>query len=833
MLPNRYNFREAEPALARLWDEEAIYAYDPAGSGPIYTIDTPPPTVSGALHIGSCFSFTHTDVIARFHRMRGERVFYPMGFDDNGLPTERFVEKTIGRKATQMERSEFIERCLELIQRTEDSFEAIWRRLGLSVDWSYRYSTISPQARRTSQWSFIQLYQTGRAYTQSAPTLWCPECRTAIAQAEVDDTSLPTLFSTFAFQLHDGGILPIATTRPELLPACVAIFVHPDDERYKHLIGTTARLASAAFSSKEWIEVPILGDELADPTKGSGAVMCCTFGDSTDVRWWRTHQLPLLAAIDRTGHMTELAGPLAGLSITEARKRVLAQLAAAGLLLHQERIEHNVGIHERCGTPVEYLNTRQWFIRVLDQKERLLEAGREICWYPEHMRARYEHWVENLQWDWCISRQRFLGVPFPAWTCRKCGTLMLARLDQLPVDPHATAPEQPCACGAMDFEPEPDVMDTWATSSCTPFINGRWIDDPAWFAQHFPASLRPQGHDIIRTWAFYTIVKALYHTNEVPWQSIMVSGHALSADRSKISKSKGNNEVGSMEVIAQESVDAFRHWATSVRTGNDTPFHPDLLANGRRLVTKLWNASRFAERHLVDLAAKQLAQSPGCMVGAGLSPAPTIQPQLLPTDRWLLSRLARTITYATGELERNEYATARAEIERFFWSDFCDNYLELVKERLYYADGPERDKARWTLYHTLLTVLKLLAPYMPYVTETIYQGMFREREGAASLHLASWPSEHPEWIDEEAEEAGKALLAILQQVRRYKAGQNLSVGAKLQTLRIALRPALHALLMESLIDLKCATRAQDIILEERGLTNDQAALDEQSLLLEV
>jgi valyl-tRNA synthetase len=413
MLPNRYNFREAEPALAHQWAKNAFYSFDPEGSGPTYTIDTPPPTVSGELHMGHCFSFTQTDVIARFHRMRGERVLYPMGFDDNGLPTERFVEKTIGRKATQMDCSEFIACCLELIQQTEDRFEALWRRLGLSVDWGYRYSTISPQAQRTSQWSFIQLYQTGRAYTRLAPTLWCPECRTAIAQAEVDDTTLPTLFSTFAFHLQDGGILPIATTRPELLPACVAIFVHPTDERYKHLIGTTARLASAAFSSKASIEVPVLADELADPTKGSGAVMCCMFGDSTDVRWWRTHQLPLLPAIDRAGRMTELAGPLAGLSIAEARQRILAQLAADGLRLHQEMIEHNVGTHERCGTPVEYLHTRQWFIRVLDQKERLLEAGRKIRWYPDHMRTRYEHWVENLQWDWCISRQRFLGVSFP------------------------------------------------------------------------------------------------------------------------------------------------------------------------------------------------------------------------------------------------------------------------------------------------------------------------------------------------------------------------------------------------------------------------------------
>jgi len=393
-----------------------------------------------------------------------------------------------------------------------------------------------------------------------------------------------------------------------------------------------------------------------------------------------------------------------------------------------------------------------------------------------------------------------------------------ATLEQLPVDPRTTSPARPCACGSTDFEPEPDVMDTWATSSCSPFIIGRWMDDPAWFARHFPASLRPLGHDIIRTWAFYTIVKALYHTNDIPWQSIMVSGHALSAGRNKISKSKEHNEAGPMELIAQESADALRYWATSVRTGNDTPFQPDMLTNGRRLITKLWNASRFAERHLADLEPEQLAKPPV---------------HLLPPDRWLLSRLARTITYATVELAQNEYATARAEVERFFWSDLCDNYLELVKARLYNDDGPARDAARWTLYHTLLTVLKLLAPYMPYITETIYQGLFREREGAASIHLASWPAEHPEWIDEEAEEAGKALLALLHQVRRYKAEQNLSVGAELATLRIIIRPTLHALLAESMIDIKSATRAREIILEERGLENVRPVLDEQSLLLEV
>ena len=798
MLPNRYNFSETEPEIARFWSEADLYRFDPDSPGPIYTIDTPPATVSGALHIGHCYSYTQTDVIARYQRMRGKRVFYPMGFDDNGLPTERFVEKTIGRKATTMDPQEFIERCLQLTTLTEDRFETLWRRLGLSVDWHNRYATISQRAQRVSQWSFIQLYQEGRAYAQLAPTLWCPECQTAIAQAEVDDTTLPTQFSTVAFRTHDGGIVPIATTRPELLPACVAIFVHPHDKRYAHLIGTTATIESSTFSQQPSIEVPILADEQADPTKGTGAVMCCTFGDSTDVRWWRTYGLPLRAAIGRDGHMTVLAGSFAGLPILEARKHMLHHLVETGRILHQETIEHNVGTHERCGTPVEYLHTRQWFIRVLDQKERLIEAGREITWHPEHMRTRYEHWVEHLQWDWCISRQRFLGVPFPAWTCTACGELLLASLDQLPIDPRRTQPTQPCACGSTQFEPEPDVMDTWATSSCTPLIISHWPDDPIWFAEHFPADLRPQAHDIIRTWAFYSIVKSLYHTNKVPWKSIMISGHALSAERSKISKSKAHKETGPIQIIEQESADALRYWATSVKTGNDTPFTPETIANGRRLVTKLWNASRFAQARLVGFTYKE-----------------EMPKAVLPTDRWLLSRLAHTIAFATTELERGEYASARASIEHFFWSDLCDNYLELAKARLYQASGPEHEAAQWTLYYALLNTVKLLAPYLPYITEKIYQELFRSQESTISLHRTAWPDASALWLDEDAEAIGNIILETLRQVRRYKAEKGLSVGTEIETWHIDMSQNTSQQYVEikaSLIDLKSAIRARDIVI---------------------
>ncbi|GCE06864.1 valine--tRNA ligase [Dictyobacter aurantiacus] len=795
MLPNRYHFREAEPRLARLWADANTYAFDPAGSGPIYTIDTPPPTVSGTLHIGHCFSYTQTDVIARFQRMRGRRVLYPMGFDDNGLPTERFVEKTIKRKATEMDRAEFLAQCRSLTQETEDGFESLLRRLSLSVDWDYRYSTLSPEAQRTSQASFIQLYQAGRAYDQVAPTLWCPDCRTAIAQAEQDDQMLPTLFTTFAFHLPDGQALPIATTRPELLAACVAIFVHPQDQRYASLLGLTARIASKAFSQQETIEVPILADELVDPAKGSGAVMCCTFGDSTDVRWWRTHQLPLRAAIDRAGRMTALAGPLAGLPTAAARKLILQNLAEQGLILHQETIEHTIGVHERCGTPVEYLQTRQWFIRVLDQKERLIEIGRQIRWNPEYMRIRYEHWVENLQWDWCISRQRFLGVPFPAWTCRACGELLLAEQDELPIDPRQTNPGRACRCGAMDFEPEMDVMDTWATSSCTPLLIGRWLDDPAWFRQHFPASLRAQAHDIIRTWAFYTIVKALYHCDAVPWKEIMLSGHGLSSERTKVSKSKGNGSLDPTTVIEQESADALRYWATSVKPGQDTPFSPESIANGRRLVTKLWNACRFAEGRLHDLDASTLS---------------TIPAGMLPTDHWLLARLAQTITFATRELEQGDYAAARMEVERFFWSDLCDNYLELVKSRLYQDEGDGRRAAQWTLYHALLGVLKLLAPYLPFITEELYLGLFQSWDGAASIHTSAWPTAPADWLDPQAEREGQLLLEILRSVRRQKAELGISVGGPLESLRITTSAASLPMLQAASSDLQSVTRTRYI-----------------------
>jgi valyl-tRNA synthetase len=784
MLPNRYDFTEAEPRLAALWHEQSTYAFDPDGPGAAYRIDTPPPTVSGQLHLGHCYSYTQADVFARYRRMRGDRVFYPMGFDDNGLPTERYVEKVLGRTARQMGRTAFIEACLRLTAETEDTFERLWRRLGLSIDWRYRYSTIAPAARRVSQWAFIQLHRAGRVYAQEAPTLWCPECRTAIAQAELDEVTIASQFSTLAFMLPDGAVLPIATTRAELLPACVAVFVHPADARYSALHGASATTPLWGAS------VPILTDEGVDPAKGTGAVMCCTFGDGADVRWWRTHALPLRAVIDADGRMTAAAGAYAGLTTTAARARILGDLAAAGTLLGQTALDHLVATHERCGTPVEYRHARQWFIRVLDRKARLIEAGRRIRWHPAYMRQRYESWVEQLQWDWCVSRQRMYGVPFPAWTCRACGATALAELEQLPVDPAITAPAHPCACGAADFAPEPDVMDTWATSSCTPLLLAGWPDAPD-SATRLPASVRPQAHDIIRTWAFYSIAQTLEHTGDIPWRDLLISGHGLSAQRTKISKSKDHTERGPLAVIEAESADALRYWATAGRTGADSPYVPETVNTGRRLVTKLWNAGRFAAGRLADYTV------------------PAAAPALALTDEWLLARLDDAITRATAALEGYEFAAARDEVERFFWSDLCDNYFELAKARLYGDDPAPRLAAQWTLDHALLAVLKLFAPYLPYVTEALYLSLFRDREGHASVHTAPWPVPLARAAAPRPA-LGAALLAILNQTRKAKAERSFSVGAELPALAIHAPRGTLALLRAVETDLRGATRARAI-----------------------
>jgi valyl-tRNA synthetase len=790
-LAKTYDPSIVEPRLSERWQREGIYQFDCASHQPLYAIDTPPATVSGHLHLGHAYSYTHPDIIARFWRMNGHSVFYPMGFDDNGLPTERLVEKRLGITAQAVGRQAFIERCLELGVEAEEEYRTLWQRLGLSIDWRFSYRSIDTLSRRTSQQSFLDLYRKGLAYQQEAPTIWCPLCQTAIAQAELEDIAGKTTFYTLAFTLPDDATLPIATTRPELLPACVAVFVHPDDERYASFIGSEAQVPLIGR------RVPLLADPLARPEVGTGAVMCCTFGDPTDVEWRRTHQLPLRVTLGRDGRLTADAGTLAGLTIAEARARILEELRAADIVLGEKTQPQAVRAHERCDTPVEYLVTRQWFIRVLDHKEQLLAAGEQIRWHPAHMAARYREWVENLKWDWCISRQRYFGVPFPLWHCDACGAILLADEADLPIDPTTTQPRSACACGGESFTPERDVMDTWATSSMSPQIVGQWLADPALYQQVFPFALRPQAHEIIRTWAFYTIVKSLYMFDTLPWREVAISGWGLAPEGAgKISKSRGGGPMTPEAMIGRYSADAVRYWAASTGFGKDTIISEERIQAGAKLATKLWNVARLSERVLADYTA------------------PERPPALAPTDRWMLARLRRLVERVTTLLAEYDYATAKAETESFFWAALADNYLELAKMRLYDAADPLAEGARYTLRTALLTVLKLFAPFLPYVTEEIYTTLFADEGG--SIHRSEWPtleslSTGDADDDDSPMAAGDALVAIATAVRRYKSEHGFSLGRELARLQIATDDAtLAGALRASLTDLRSVTRAATV-----------------------
>jgi len=789
--PKNYQPDEIEPRLEEFWQEARIYHFDPQAKGPVYSIDTPPPTVSGHLHLGHVYSYSHADFIARFMRMNGKQVFYPMGFDDNGLPTERLVEKRYGITAAKVGREIFIQKCLEVSQEAEQDYRALWQRLGLSIDWRYTYRTIDDLSRRTAQLSFLEFYQRNLAYRQKAPSIWCPECRTAIAQAELNDLERDSEFVTLPFFLPEGKTLPIATTRPELLAACVAVFVHPEDIRYKNLPGMQARVP---FYGQQ---VPIFADIAVDPTKGTGAVMCCTFGDQTDMAWWYACKLPLIEAIDRDGKMTEVTGPLEGLRIPQARQQIKQILQEKALILERQPTRQSIRVHERCDTPVEILVAMQWFVRILDHKQSLLEAGSQVHWHPEHMHARYQAWVENLNWDWCISRQRYYGVPFPVWYCQACGLVRLAEEDQLPVDPLVDQPRQACTCGSTTFTPDLDIMDTWATSSMSPQIVGKWLTDPELYRRIFPMSLRPQAHEIIRTWAFYTIVKSYLHFGEIPWKDALISGWGLAGEGTgKISKSRGGGPMPPLEMIQRYSADAVRYWAASTSPGKDAVISEEKIQAGSRLATKLWNVARFSEPFLAD------------------SPLPFTEANRLvftPADRWILSRMQQVVQRVTEAFAGYDYNSAKNEAENFFWQELADNYIEMAKQRLYDASAPGHNAACFTLRAVLLTVLKLFAPVLPYVTEAIFEPLFSKQEKAISIHRAGWPEPLEKLIDLQAVETGEILVSIATAVRRNKSERNISLGSELTLLQLGVaNSGLSERLAEAKSDLMSITRAKTV-----------------------
>ncbi len=822
-LSKRYNPLLVEPRLQAFWEEAGVYRFASGSRGPVYSIDTPPATVSGHLHLGHVYSYSQTDFMARFWRMNGRDVFYPMGYDDNGLPTARFVARRLGISLADISYDVLADKCLQAGAEMQQEYETLWRRLALSVDWHHTYRTIEPRSQRLSQHSFLDLYRRGLAYRRKAPTIWCPECGTAIAQAELNDLDRDTMFYTVAFQGQDSTVLPIATTRPELLPACVAVFVHPDDARFLQLVDQ--RFEVPLFHQT----VPVLRDSRVDPGKGTGAVMCCTFGDVTDVEWWHSYSLPLVEAIAPDGRLTEIAGEWAGLAVAEARPRIVEALRAGNRLLDQKPSVQSVRVHERCDTPAEYIVTQQWFISVLHFKDALLEAGEQIVWHPPHMGARYRQWVENLGWDWCISRQRTFGVPFPLWYCRACGIIVLAHEDQLPVDPRHSEPGRPCSCGAASFIPEEDVMDTWATSSLTPQIAGHWspagpASDGELYAQVFPMSLRSQAHDIIRTWAFYTIVKSLHHFGVLPWREVAISGWGIAGEgMGKISKSRGGGPISPLEAIEHYSSDAVRYWAASTGLGKDAVISEDKMQVGARLVTKLWNVARFAQPFLLEPTTP--AQDP--------LPRP-IPPALSPADRWILSRTQRLIQRATEYLLGYDYAAAKSEAESFLWGELADNYLEMCKTRLYGSTGPAREAACYTVHQVLLALIKLFAPFLPHVTEEIYQGLFAVREGLPSIHIAHWPAPDVSLEDAAMEEIGAVLVGIATDVRRYKSEHSLPLGTELALLQLATNEqALLDALQDAEADLMSVTRARRVQIVRQLDSELEAVSTESSVAVAV
>ena len=780
----RYDPLIEEPKIRKFWDEEKIYKFDPNKNGKIYSIDTPPPTISGEIHIGHAYSYCQQDFVIRYRRMAGYNVFYPFGTDNNGIPTERLVEREKGLKAKDIGRQQFVDLCLKTVQEEYiPKYINDLKNLALSCDYEIVYSTIDEHCRRISQWSFIDLYKKDRIYRKDAPAIWCPECQTGISQVECEDRHFSSIISTIIFKL-DVTDLEIATTRPELLPACVAVFYHPNDTRYTHLERKSAKVPLFNF------EVAIIPDRRADPEKETGLVMCCTFGDQTDMEWQKAYNLPIKTAITEDGRMTAIAGKYEGMTIKEARKKIIEDLKEQNLVIEQKSITHVVNVHERCKTEVEILKSKQWFVKYLDLRKTMLKWGEEMNWYPDHMKHRYDNWVKGLQWDWLISRQRYFGVPFPVWYCKKCDEVVIANENDLPVDPLKDKPpitECP-SCKCNEFVPEQDILDTWATSALTPTIVCRLLPEELW-DKIYPMSLRPQAHDIITFWLFNTVVKSQLHYNKLPFNDINISGF-VTLKGEKIAKSKGN-VIRPQDVMDRFGSDSIRYWAGKSKLGKDLDYDENDIVTALRFITKIFNAARFVFINIKESDFEKIKQNI----------------ELHETDRLFLARLNNIIEISTKAFDNYQYATAKKETETFFWQIFCDNYLEIVKKRIYEGTENERISAVYGLYYILLSITKMMAPITPYITEKLWQSHFRQYEKEKSIHISSWPKKIE--IKENKNDSQKLdrFLDVISLIRQEKAKNQKPLTEQIY---LTLDKETLMILRDVIEDLKAVSRAKEI-----------------------
>ncbi|MBI5036604.1 valine--tRNA ligase [Candidatus Micrarchaeota archaeon] len=771
----KYNPREIEEKWRENWSRSKQYKFDLKAKKPYYVIDTPPPFPTGEFHMGGVLNWCYMDFAARYKRMRGFEVLFPQGWDCHGFPTEVKVEKKHGKG---LGKEEFLARCLEWTHDVVGTMKPQMKQMGFSIDWNAEYYTLDKEYYRKVQYSLLKMFEDGHVYRAEHPVLFCTHCRSAIAKAEADDVERETVFNDIIFK-SEGKDLVIATTRPELLHACVALLVHPQDARYKKIVGKNATVPVHGQ------QVPILSDSDVDEDFGTGIVMVCTFGDKQDVVWAYRHKLKVIRACDEAGRLLN-AKHLTGLKTSEAKEKIIEELKAKKLLVNQKPMKQVVKIHDRCKKPIELLSSTQWFIRLKGCEDEVKKAASEMNWHPPHMQQLLLDWVNGLEWDWCISRQRFFGIPIPFWYC-ECGEVIPPKEKDLPVDPSKDAAPAKCKCGGKVIG-ETSVCDGWVDSSITPLIIAGWPDDKEKFRKLYPAAVRPQGTDIIRTWAFYTTFRCLKLTGKPPFKDMLINGMVLGNDGKKMSKSSGNY-VEAKDVIGKSGVDALRQWAALAgSTGKDNVFYWKDVNYAHSFNNKLWNASKFILNGMEGYKEKKA--------------------KLSVTDYWVRSKMQKTVKRVTECLDRYEYYEALTAIQSFFWHDVCDNYLEDVKHRVYGKDEESRNAVQATLKEVLDCSLRLLAPFAPFITEEIYHEI-HER----SVHSAQWPEFRKSEVHEDFERLGERMHRALSEVRKFKASKAMPLNAPLKEIKIRASEELCKNFADVLDDFKAVSKADAVSFE--------------------